>query len=71
MRDVPSKGRLRIAINVADPVLADRIASGLSGAEEFELVAAGDDADAVVVAALPPALVACARPGRGIVSPRD
>ena len=56
MRDVPSKGRLRIAINVADPVLADRIASGLSGAEEFELVAAGDDADAVVVAALPPAV---------------
>jgi len=56
LRDVPSKGRLRIAINVADPVLADRIASGLSGAEEFELVAAGDDADAVVVAALPPAV---------------
>jgi DNA-binding CsgD family transcriptional regulator len=53
---VPSKGRLRIAINVADPALADRIASGLSGAEEFELVAAGDDADAVVVAALPPAV---------------
>ena len=55
MRDVPSKGRLRLAINVADPALADRIASGLSGVEEFELVAAGEDADAVVVAALPPA----------------
>jgi DNA-binding CsgD family transcriptional regulator len=55
LRDVPSKGRLRIAINVADPALADRIAFGLSGANEFELVAAGDDADAVVVAALPPA----------------
>jgi len=52
---VPSKGRLRLAINVADPALADRIASGLSGVEEFELVAAGEDADAVVVAALPPA----------------
>lgn len=55
MRDVPSKGRLRLAINVADPALADRIASGLSGVEEFELVAAGEDADAVVVAPLPPA----------------
>ena len=55
MRDVPSKGRLRLAINVADPALADRIASGLSGVEEFELVAAGEDADAVVVAVLPPA----------------
>ena len=54
MRDVPSKGRLRLAINVADPALADRIASGLSGVEEFELVAAGEDADAVVVAPLPP-----------------
>jgi len=55
LRDVPSKGRLRLAINVADPALADRIASGLSGVEEFELVAAGEDADAVVVAPLPPA----------------
>lgn len=55
MRDVPSKGRLRLAINVADPALADRIASGLSGVEEFELVAAGEDADAVVVAPLQPA----------------
>ena len=55
MKDVPSKGRLRIAIKLADPALADRIASGLSGVEEFELVAAGDDADAVVVAAVPPA----------------
>jgi DNA-binding CsgD family transcriptional regulator len=55
LKDVPSKGRLRIAIKLADPALADRIASGLSGVEEFELVAAGDDADAVVVAAVPPA----------------
>jgi DNA-binding CsgD family transcriptional regulator len=37
---------------VADPVLADRIASALSGVEEIDLVAAGDEADAILVAQL-------------------
>ena len=52
MRDVPATSRLRIAVNVADPVLADRIASALSGVEEIDLVAAGDEADAILVAQL-------------------
>jgi DNA-binding CsgD family transcriptional regulator len=49
---VPATSRLRIAVNVADPVLADRIASALSGVEEIDLVAAGDEADAILVAQL-------------------
>ncbi len=52
MRDVPATSRLRIAVNVADLVLADRIASALSGVEEIDLVAAGDEADAILVAQL-------------------
>jgi DNA-binding CsgD family transcriptional regulator len=52
LRDVPATSRLRIAVNVADPVLADRIASALSGVEEIDLVAAGDEADAILVAQL-------------------
>jgi DNA-binding CsgD family transcriptional regulator len=42
---------LRLAVDVADPALADRIASVLGGLDGVELVAAGDDAEAVVVAA--------------------
>ncbi|HJZ30377.1 MAG TPA: helix-turn-helix transcriptional regulator [Hyphomicrobiaceae bacterium] len=48
----PPPGRLRIAIDVADAGLADRIASALLGAEEIELVAAGEGADAVIVVPL-------------------
>ena len=51
MNEAPTRGRLRLAIKVADPALADRIASVLSGVEALDLVAAGDDADAVVVTA--------------------
>lgn len=54
MREAPPKGRLRLAINVASPALADRIASVLSNVEDVELVAAGLEADAVIVATTAP-----------------
>ena len=54
MREAPPKGRLRLAINVASPVLADRIASVLSNVEDVELVGAGFEADAVIVASTAP-----------------
>jgi DNA-binding CsgD family transcriptional regulator len=47
-------GRLRIAINVANPALADRLASVLSKVEEIELVGADLEADAVIVATTAP-----------------
>jgi DNA-binding CsgD family transcriptional regulator len=50
LREAPPKGRLRLAINVASPALADRIASVLSNVEDVELVGAGLEADAVIVA---------------------
>lgn len=54
MREAPLKGRLRIAINVASPALADRIASVLSNVEDVELVGASLEADAVIVATTAP-----------------
>lgn len=54
MREAPPKGRLRIAINVASPALADRIASVLSNVEGVELVGASLEADAVIVATTAP-----------------
>jgi len=54
LREAPPKGRLRLAINVASPVLADRIASVLSNVEDVELVGAGFEADAVIVATTAP-----------------
>jgi DNA-binding CsgD family transcriptional regulator len=42
---------LRLAIEVADPALADRIAAALSGVEGIELVGPADRPDAVVIAA--------------------
>jgi len=54
LREAPPKGRLRLAINVASPVLADRIASVLSNVEDVELVGAGFEADAVIVASTAP-----------------
>ena len=49
-----SKGRLRIAINVASPRLPRRIASVLSNVEGVELVGASLEADAVIVATTAP-----------------
>jgi len=42
---------LRLAIDVADPALADRIASALADVEGLELVGKDDEPDALVVAA--------------------
>jgi DNA-binding CsgD family transcriptional regulator len=54
LREAPPKGRLRLAINVASPALADRIASVLSNVEDVELVGAGLEADAVIVTTTAP-----------------
>ncbi|QEL22018.1 helix-turn-helix transcriptional regulator [Bosea sp. F3-2] len=50
MRDPRAKDRLRLAVDVADPAVADRIASVLADAEEVELVGKEDEPDALVVA---------------------
>jgi DNA-binding CsgD family transcriptional regulator len=46
-----ARHRLRLFIDVADPVLADRIASILSDIDRLELVGRHDEADARVTAA--------------------
>jgi DNA-binding CsgD family transcriptional regulator len=50
LRSQSAEDAVRLAIDVGDPALADRIASALSGVEGIELVGAGDRPDAVVVA---------------------
>jgi DNA-binding CsgD family transcriptional regulator len=45
------RGRIRVAIDVADPALADRITSALAEVSGFELVGAEDAADVLVVGA--------------------
>jgi len=50
LRDPRAKDRLRLAVDVADPAVADRIASVLADAEEVELVGKEDEPDALVVA---------------------
>ena len=52
MRDPRARDRLRLAIDVADPAFADRIASVLADVEGLELVGKDDEPDALVVAAL-------------------
>jgi DNA-binding CsgD family transcriptional regulator len=52
LSDPRARDRLRLAIDVADPVLADRIASLLAEVDGLELVGKGDDPDAIVVAGL-------------------
>jgi DNA-binding CsgD family transcriptional regulator len=46
---------LRLAIDVSDPALADRIASALGDIEGLELVGADDGPDALIVAGQPAA----------------
>jgi DNA-binding CsgD family transcriptional regulator len=55
LKDPPARERIRLAIEVADPALADRIASALAPVEGLELVGKGDEPDARVVAAGGPA----------------
>jgi len=47
---MPAREPLRLAIDVIDPALADRIASALAKVDGVELVGAGGEADAVIVA---------------------
>jgi DNA-binding CsgD family transcriptional regulator len=51
LKEAPATARLRLAIDVADAALADRIAAALSNVDGLALVQADDEADAVVVAA--------------------
>ena len=55
MKEAPARHRLRLAIDVTDPSLAERIASVLVEVEGIEIVDAGDAPDAVVVGPIDPA----------------
>jgi DNA-binding CsgD family transcriptional regulator len=48
LSDPRARDRLRLAIDVADPALADRIASLLAEVDGLELVGKNDDPDAIV-----------------------
>jgi DNA-binding CsgD family transcriptional regulator len=52
LSDPRAQDRLRLAIDVADPALADRIASLLAEVAGLELVDKNDDPDAIVVTSL-------------------
>jgi DNA-binding CsgD family transcriptional regulator len=52
LRDPRARARLRLAIDVANPAFADRIASVLADVEGLELVGKDGDPDALVVVAL-------------------
>jgi DNA-binding CsgD family transcriptional regulator len=52
LRDPRAKDRLRLAIDVAEPAFADRIAHVLADVEGLELVGKDDEPDALVVAKL-------------------
>ena len=52
MRDSRARDPLRLAIDVADPAFADRIASVLADVEGLELVGKDDEPDALLVAVL-------------------
>lgn len=55
MKRAPARHQLRLAIDVTDPSLAERIASVLVEVEGVEIVDAGNAPDAVVVGAIDPA----------------
>jgi DNA-binding CsgD family transcriptional regulator len=59
---------IRLAIDVIDTALADRIASLLAGVEEIQLVGAGEVADALIVPGGTPAQLADASVG---LTPRE
>jgi DNA-binding CsgD family transcriptional regulator len=52
LSDPRARDRLRLAIDVVDPALAERIALLLAEVDGLELVGKNDDPDAIVVAAL-------------------
>jgi DNA-binding CsgD family transcriptional regulator len=51
LKEAPATAQLRLAIDVADAALADRIAAALSNVDGLALVRPDEEADAVVVAA--------------------
>jgi DNA-binding CsgD family transcriptional regulator len=51
LKDLAPRDRLRLAIEVADPALADRIATALADVEGLQLVGRDDDHDLIVMAA--------------------
>lgn len=53
MTETSGRARLRLAIDVADPALAGRIASALGEVDGLDLVTADDEPDALIVAAGP------------------
>jgi len=50
VREVSARAKVRVAIDLANSTLADRIAAALSNVEDIELVAAGSEADVVMLA---------------------
>jgi DNA-binding CsgD family transcriptional regulator len=50
LRDKDARDRIRLAVDVADPAVADRIASALADVEGIELVGKDDEPDALIVA---------------------
>jgi DNA-binding CsgD family transcriptional regulator len=50
LREAPGRGRLRLAVDIDDAALAERIAAAFGAVEGVELVAAHEAPDAVVVA---------------------
>ena len=50
MRELRARDRIRLAVDVADPALADRIAAILADVEGLDLVSKDDEPDALVVA---------------------
>jgi DNA-binding CsgD family transcriptional regulator len=52
LREPRARDRIRLAVDIADPALADRIASILADVEGLDLVGRDDEPDALVVARL-------------------
>jgi len=50
LRELRARDRIRLAVDVADPALADRIAAILADVEGLDLVSKDDEPDALVVA---------------------
>jgi len=50
LREPRARDRIRLAVDIADPALADRIASILADVEGLDLVSKDDEPDALVVA---------------------
>ena len=50
MRELRTRDRIRLAVDIADPAVADRIAAILADVDGIELVGRGDEPDVVVAA---------------------